>query len=123
MNITIEGRLNFIQDQRAHIGLRVFRIKNNKFSVLTREEYNQRMTDDSVFAMQNPIDDDSFLYTKEDYNNFCELYLQFQIDRLINDLVKNSHYSNSTHALSNLQHQWITECKQNLIEFFSEIKL
>jgi hypothetical protein len=110
----LEGRLNFIQKQKSYIGQNVFKYKKG-FSVVKPEDY--------LKDILNPIEDESFLYTQVDYNNFCELYLQFQIKRLVTDLITNKHYNNSTNPFANLQHQWVTECKQKLIEFFSEIKL
>jgi hypothetical protein len=114
----ISGYLEFILKHKNYIGQEVFKFKK-KFSVTTIGDYNS----DKSNHFLNPIEENSFVYTEQDYNVFCNKYLAYQIEHLTSDLVKNRHYSYSTNPLSNLESQWITESKQNLIQYLSEIKL
>lgn len=115
----LSERLEFITKHKNYIGLEVFWFLQN-FSVTTKADYLSETED---IRYLNPITETGFIYKLEDYNSFLNKYINIQIKSLTRDLIKNNHYRNSTNPLSNLEHQWITECKQNLIEFLSEIKL
>lgn len=112
-------RLDFINGQKNYIDKTVFKLKRS-FSVITISDYKSSPEFDHHF---NAIEGDPFIFTQEHYNIFCQKYIEYQVKRFTEDLIKNKHYNNSTNPLSNLESQWITESKQNLIEFFSEIKL
>lgn len=119
-NCLLTEKLDFILKNKNYIGMEVFKFKKN-IAVTTMEDYNSNS--DKIYVLLNPIEENGFVYSQEDYELFVSKYIAYQIESLTNDLIKNKHYSYSTNPLYNLEAQWITECKQNLIEFLSEIKL
>lgn len=117
MNFLAE-KIDFINKHKNYIGQEVYKFKKS-FSFTTIQDYN----DSDSQKMMNPIEEKSIVFSQDDYNTFCKEYINYQIEYFSKDLIKNKHYRNSTNPFSNLEAQWITECKQNLIEFLSEIKL
>lgn len=55
------------------------------------------------------------------YEQFQVKYLNYQIERRIENLIYGSITNNSTCKLTNLDFEWELECTQELIKFYKEI--
>jgi len=111
--------LEILDTHFNYIGKDVYRyIKTN--TVITKEDLELILKTNPEHELFNPIDKKSILYTKEDYNNFVNWYINFQRTNLIDELIKRSVYYNSTNRFSNLEFQFQIECKQELIKFYDE---
>lgn len=103
-----------------YIGKEVYLYSNNK-SVTTIEDFKLKESEDLNHSLFNPIDEKAFIYTKEDFVNFQNWYINYQIEHFAKELINSSPYQISTNQFSNLCFQWIVESKQELIRFFKEI--
>lgn len=110
-------RLAFISENFNMIGKEVYKYVKSETYVLS-SEVGSLSEPHLIF---NKLENEPLIFTIEVFDNFVKSYLQFQIDYLINGLLKNSLTSNSTHKLSNLVFEWELECKQELIEIYKNI--
>lgn len=112
MTHQLSKRIDTIDKHFLCIGKEVYRFKND-MTVVLKEDYKP-----DVF---NKIYEESVIYDVESFELFQKKYIQYQIEYLTNDLVTRSITSNSTNKFSNLEFEWILECKQELIKFFNEL--
>ncbi len=111
----LNRNLDMIEKHFDYIGKEVHAYKKS-FSVTTIGEY-----DKEEYKELNPILPIPFIYSREDFESFKDAYTQYQIARLSNELTTYNLYSNSTDPFANLEHQWTTESKQVLIEFYKDL--
>lgn len=113
-------RISFIEEQYSLINKEVHRhIKN--LTVISVEKYKEIILNDDFYLKLNPIHEISFIYTEEYFNEFLKYYINYQISYLTDELVTKQIFINSTNPFTNLENQWLIECKQKLIEFYKEL--
>lgn len=63
----------------------------------------------------------SIEFTQGVFDRLCFDYCNYQVERLIEDLLERSITSNSTCKMSNLVFEWNLECTQELIKMFKDL--
>lgn len=100
-----QGILSFLNKNKSYIGKEVFHITsmNSKlsFRVSTIEDYREKSREDSSFAIFNKLSDESFILTEEKFFQIQNDYLEFRVNRLLNDLCYQMPM-NSTNPMTNL---------------------
>jgi hypothetical protein len=112
----LKGRAKYLHKWMHNIGKQVYKSsKNFNYAVV------DTFTDLDSLNQHYFNTEESFIFTEELFNKLCVDYIQYQIDRLSEELVERSITSNSTSKISNLVFEWNLECKQELIKIFKKL--
>lgn len=90
----------------------------SNYHYISIEEWNKL---DDFSNKMNPKSEETFLITDEIVQDYIKNAITYKIGYFIEDLIKRDLFQSSTHKLSNLQHEWITDEKQKMIHFFRRI--
>ena len=112
----LKGRAGYLHEWMHNIGKEVY-ISNKKFNYALVKNFTEK-----DFLNQRYFDTSkSIEFTKDVFDRLCFDYIQYQINRLIEQLTEREITSNSTSKISNLVFEWQLECKQELIKIFKEL--
>ena len=106
----IMSRQKTLKIWRANIGKEVHPPKDS-FSYCLVEEYEESYFLDKLFFDASR----TIIFTESLFDEFCEKYLEYQIEYLTDELLNGALVSNSTSKLLNLTFEWRVECKQELL--------
>ena len=109
-------RAEYLHEWMHNIGKEVYKSdKNFNYAVV------DTFADLDTWNMRYFNIEESFIFTEELFNELCINYIQYQIDRLSEELIERQIVCNSTSKITNLIFEWDLECKQELIKMFKKL--
>ncbi len=116
-NIRYGYKLNRANDTLNYIKEWEFNIGDSVFKSLDRFTYSKEQSPDVLNKTEpNPVK-----FTEEMFFKLIKDIIEFKINYWTNELLGSGITSNSTHKLSNLEFEWILECKQENIKLHKEL--
>ncbi len=106
----IRDTMDYILKWESNVGKEVFKSLNG-------DTYYEQSNPDSL----NKTETTPTLFTKKLFENTIKHIIEWKIEYYSDDLTNRSITSNSTHKLSNIEFEWMLECKQENIKFHKEL--
>lgn len=112
----LSDRADYLHKWMHNINLRVYKSKRSFNYCLVKEFEILDFLNRNLFETSDEI-----VLTEELFDELCESYIEFQINRLIEELTEKELTRNSTVPIENIVFSWQLECKQEMLKMYKQM--